>query len=220
MKHFALCLLLFSVAFSQALNTSCQIEPRFCRESNVTSCLSPCSAPVCFGVDSSTGLTSQQFALQKQFLEKTLQLQSRRTNASVAAVAYGIANEIIFELTSNFSLALELASNLSFREDPSTSLSAPIVYCDSVLREQTGKDSRIVLLTSGRMDLGGDPVPRAQVFRERSGGKIIVVALRERNRRVLEDISGSDSPNLFWLTPANFCTVLEDVNTALCETEG
>lgn len=178
-----------------------------------------CAASICFGIDSSTGLTSRQFSLQKQFLEESLQFLSKREDVSVAAVEYGIENDIIFELTSNVTLALTRSSNLSFREEPFASLSAPIVYCDSVLRNETENNSRIVLLTSGRMDLGGDPVSRAQVFRERSGGDIIVVAVGSRNRKVLEGIAGSDSQNLLWLTPDNFCAVLRDVSTALCKTD-
>ena len=56
--------------------------------------------------------------------------------------------------------------------------------------EKQKRMKRILLFTSGLANLGGDPVVRANVFRERARGEIFAVSMNNMNSGVLEEITG------------------------------
>ncbi|KAI0560301.1 von Willebrand factor A-like protein [Gracilaria domingensis] len=158
----------------------------------------PCQVDVCFGLEGSN-LTKTQFRKQKEYFQDVLTSLSERSEVRVAAVVYGAANSVLFGRTSNLTRALDKAAHLTFRGSPATSLAAPIAYCDSRLRSNSGRGSWIILFSTGESNLGGDPARRARVFRERSEGEIIVISLGDENQELLSDLSGGNSRNLFSL---------------------
>lgn len=181
-----------------------------CSETNECNSLpTTCPSDICVAMDNSVGLTQEQFDRQKAYLLGVFGALAQTTDSSVQVVAYSSQNTLLVPSTQNTTMAVNAVTNLTYIGDPFSILGSPIVYCDAQLRHEPGsvqassRNKVILMFTGGLTNLGGDPVPRANVFRDRAGGKILVVSLNGKNVRVLRQIAGSSR---------NFITVLNDTS--------
>eukprot|EP00178_Gracilaria_changii_P022973 TRINITY_DN6883_c0_g1_i1.p1 TRINITY_DN6883_c0_g1~~TRINITY_DN6883_c0_g1_i1.p1 ORF type:complete len:224 (-),score=30.17 TRINITY_DN6883_c0_g1_i1:2018-2689(-) len=179
--------------------------------------LSPsCSVSVCFGIDGGI-LTSAQVKLQRNFFKDLLEFLSQKVEVKVSAVEYGAANRRLFRLTSNLSEAIDVAANLAYRGDELSSVSSSIVYCDSVLRSEENRKVRIVLFSSGKNNLGGSPSHRADIFRMRTDGDVIVISLAHFESNMFKDITANNTGDIFLLESDEYNSLLRDVTDRVCE---
>lgn len=149
-----------------------------------------CTTSVWFALDGSTGLSRKQFQLQKRVLKALLsRISNTTTGASFNAVVYSSVNDVIFPTTSKLSVAFHALAPFSYNPDPVVFIGGSIVACDAILRTET-KAAKMVLFSSGLDNLGGEPVARAEVFKERSNGEIIVISIGGDNESVLRNVAG------------------------------
>lgn len=149
-----------------------------------------CGANVCFGLEDSDMLQKGKFNLQKQIVQDIVLELTKVSHLQLSAVQYGITNTAISPLTYNVTEFLEKLKGASFIGSKKTAVGSPIVYCDAQLSEEFGPKT-IVLLGRGRNNVGGDPIIRAELFRETSG-KIIAVAVGNADKSVLTKIVGGN----------------------------
>lgn len=178
-----------------------------------------CNSSICFGIEGSLAVSPDQFDVQKNIFKFLLQDLSDRTGPKVIGVQYASANEVLFTLTSDLEEALANISKISMSDDSFSSLSSAIVFCDRALREEEALRPKIVLFSTGQQDIGGDPVVRADVFRSRAGGDIIVIAIGNDNREVLENIAGDTEGNIFSLSTLGHSVDFNTVTSAICNSE-
>lgn len=116
---------------------------------------------------------------------------SRTDNSSYQVVSYSSANNIIVPSTSNFTLSAQALAEYKYSNDKSAVLGGPIVFCDSKLRREK-RYTKVVLFSSGLNNLGGDPVRRANIFKERTKGEIFVLSIGGKNIETLKQIASNE----------------------------
>lgn len=151
-----------------------------------------CNANVCFAIDGSGSVGQAGFDAEKQFVFDIVSIINVDEPVEIAATQYGAANSAISPLTFNsadFNVALNGAT---FLNAGFTQIRGGLLYCFNQLRKRKGDANKIVLLGDGRANLGGNPVPIANLFRKRTGGQICAVGVRYQDTQSLLDIVGGD----------------------------
>ena len=166
-----------------------------------------CNANVCFAIDGSGSISSQDFEAQIVFVgDAAAVLHSEENPVKLAAVQYGNTTSPISRLTVDvnaLSLALVRTTQLG---SPTTAVGRGINFCIRQLRRTRGEANKIVLLGDGRSTIGPNAVRRADLFR-RLGGEVCAVGAGFSDDSELLAIAGGDPEKVFVV--GNFIDVLE-----------
>ena len=102
-----------------------------------------------------------------------------------------------------------------FRADGPTSVGAGIVTFDSYSSFFPGEPNKIVLITDGRNNFGGDPVGNAQKIRKREpSGRVSAIGIGNVDEEVLRDIVGSSG---YVLSLENYVQLARVIDTVVCQ---
>ncbi|KAI0557415.1 collagen alpha-6(VI) chain [Gracilaria domingensis] len=184
-----------------------------------------CSVNLCFAVDTSGSVNQTEFNLEKEFLMDISAIVGSDSRSKLAAGQYGARTYRISSLTSDPEVFNLRVRNAVFQHDPYTSVGSGIVYCDRVLRREarTNPDAnhanKMVVLGDGRNNLGGDPIRRANTFRERAGGVVSTVGVGFQDRSALADIAGSEDRVFAINDYVELSFVLDDLVFDICGIE-
>lgn len=189
----ALVLTIFGAAFATPEQQSLRTISRSVDElHDLIEAAGGCNVIVCCALDSSGSVSENQFITQKNFVFDIISTIAGNP-LEAAAVQYGLRNRVISFLTpdiDSFILDLDAAE---FAGDIRTSIGGGIVWCHRQLGKRRGEANKMVVMGDGRNNLGGSPVQRANLFTDRTGGKVCAVGIGfGRNRRVLMRIAGGD----------------------------
>ena len=152
-----------------------------------------CNANVCFAIDGSSSINSEEFQAEKHFVQDVVSVLSDNP-VEFAAVQFSTSTTNIQSLTpddAGFLIKVENAKQvpgLSF-------VRGGLNYCVFQLLDRPGESNKIVLLSDGRSNVGGSTARRAQQFRD-FGGNVCVVGAGNQNKKELLNIVGGDS-NLY-----------------------
>lgn len=175
-----------------------------------------CNVNVCFAIDGSGSVGQRGFNAEKQFVFDIVSIIGVDEPAGLAATQFGAANSAISSLTFNSADFNKRVNAARFLNAGFTQIRGGLLYCFNELRRQTKDANKIVLLTDGRANLGGDPVPIADLFR-RTTGDICAVGVAYKNEKQLLDIVGGRARNV--LTVDNFfelADILEELVGEVC----
>lgn len=153
-----------------------------------------CDLNLCFGLEGTQAIQGKNFQIQKQLVSALVKKLSPLPHLQLAAVQYGFSNTAISPLTSDIDSFLEALSESSFDASDETAIGSPIVYCDSQLSEEEGRNI-IILLGRGRNTFGGDPMIRSELFRKQ-GGHIVTIGIGKENKKNLQKITGGFARNV------------------------
>lgn len=183
-------LLLFTSSFAQSPSDT--LVPFSAKPSSTAS--TKCNLNLCIGLEGTQAIQGKNFQIQKQLVSALVKKLSPLPHLQLAAVQYGFSNTAISSLTSDVDAFLEALSKTSFDASDETAIGSPIVYCDSQLSGEEGRNI-ILLLGRGRNTFGGDPIIRSKLFR-RQGGHIVTIGIGEENKKNLQKITGGFSRNV------------------------
>lgn len=154
-----------------------------------------CEVNLCFAIDTSGSVNSTNFEVQKDFIVDITATIGVDSRSKFAAGQYGARTRLISLLTDDLVAFNQAVEKAEFQNDPATSVGSGIVFCDRILRREVGDTNKIVILGDGRNNLGGDPVRRANVFRERARGEVCAVGVgfsRDQDEQTLIDIANGE----------------------------
>lgn len=154
-----------------------------------------CGENVCFAIDGSSFVTSAQFSLQKNLVMNVTRVISADKKVRFAAVQYGAAAVAISRTTNNRAAFLQKIRGTKFKNSDFAFVGGAIVFCDRLLSTSIGTAGKMVLIGSGRNNLGGDPARRATNFRER-GGELFAIGIGNVDSKTLKRLVGGDSSKL------------------------
>lgn len=175
-----------------------------------------CGVNVCFAIDTSGSVSVEEFDDEKFFIQDITNIIGVDPRAKFAAAQYGIRSYRISSLTDDvgqFNLDVEFAE---FRNDPATSVGAGIVFCDRQLRRRTNDTNKIVVIGDGRNNLGGNPVRRANIFRERANGEVCAVGVGFQDTVALADIANGSERVLAIDDYVELSFIIEDLVSQIC----
>lgn len=155
-----------------------------------------CKVRVCFGIDVSTRV-KEYLTFQTELVSKVVRVISVDPRAEFAGTDYSLTTDNISELTTDKRKFEGEVKKSKLSTNSETSVAAPIVYCHVLLIDKDSMRARgtTVLLSDGVSNFGGDPVQRADIFRQ-TGGKIIAVGIKKAGTTKLLDIVGGDESNV------------------------
>lgn len=177
-----------------------------------------CKANVCFAIDGSESVGKDNFDREVQFVfdfASLVNVDEKLTG--LAATQFGTSNSAITPLifsSAELNIALEKAVYLNA---PRTQIRGGLIYCFGQLRREAGDANKIVLLSDGQANLGGNPVPIADRFR-REVGEICAVGVGYQDIGSLLDIVGGSSAKV--LTVDDFfqlSDILDDLVVQVCD---
>lgn len=175
-----------------------------------------CNINVCFAIDGSASVRQSGFDAEKQFIFDVEAIINFNRAIGLAATQFGATNSPISSLTSDangFRLALNGAT---FLNGGATNIRDGISFCVAELLKSTSGPKKIVVLTDGRANRGGDPAPLADLFRA-IGGEVCAVGVGFQDVSSLLAIAGGDTERV--LTVDDFfrlADILEDLIAQVC----
>lgn len=175
-----------------------------------------CGVNVCFAIDTSGSVSAEEFDQEKFFIQDITNIIGVDPRAKFAAAQYGVRSYSISSLTAavgQFNLDVEAAA---FQNDPATSVGAGIVFCDRQLRRMSGDTNKVVVIGDGRNNLGGDPVRRANNFRQRANGEVCTVGIGFQNTKALEEIANGSERVLAIDDYVELSFIIEDLVSQIC----
>ena len=211
-QHIALLctLLVFANATDQNINAYQEsIEPK----PDPSSCV----VNLCFAIDGSASISDAQYNQQKSFVASVVKKLTKENKAGFAAVQYGVANIAISPFTEDETEFLQLVETSERKGATQTFVLSGINYCFSQLFRRTGALNSIVMLGDGERNFGGDPVDRADLFRE-TGGEVSAVAIgASPNVAALKAIAGKRTSKFFRIKNLNAVErAAEDFAKTIC----
>lgn len=156
--------------------------------------MSGCKVNVCFAIDTSGSVSDEDFVKQREFIIDITAIIGADSRSRFAAGQYGKRTYRISSLTSDVSAFNGLVQSAQLQKDGATSMGSGIVWCDRQLRRQKDDANKMVVMGDGNNNLGGDPVHRANIFRERANGRVCTVGVGfedQQDIKVLEEVAGS-----------------------------
>lgn len=182
---------------------------------------SDCAANVCFAIDGSGSVNTTEFEAALNFVQAVTNSLAFFDNTEFAALQFGsIAYPISF-LTADqdaFSDIIEAEKN-NYIGDDATSVGAGIVLCDTVLTVfRPGEPNKMVVMTDGRNNYGGNPVENAKIFRDRgANGKISAIGVgKNAPKEVLTAIAGDESRVLTVSEYVELTTIIIQLVNQVC----
>lgn len=174
-----------------------------------------CNVNLCFAIDGSDNLSPSQFGIEQDFVRGVVQDVSEDNEIGVAAVQFGIANRVISPLTEDVPAFLKALADSTFGDASRSFTGAGVVYCAGQLLGDSSRRRVMVVIGTGRTDIGGSPIARANLFKE-EGGEVIAVGVGDTNSKNLNGIA-SGSKNVFSLSSASeIGNVVDDVVSEIC----
>lgn len=149
-----------------------------------------CKANVCFAIDGSESVGADNFQKEIQFLfdfASIVNFDEQKTG--LAATQFGTANSAITRLTFSSERLNIALGNARYLNAQFTQIRGGLLFCFNELRNQKNDANKIVLLSDGEANLGGDPVPIADRFRTEVG-EICAVGVGYNDITPLLDIVG------------------------------
>lgn len=188
-------LLVFSVYSSHAseINSIPSIALKAALNEALSS-IRKCNSNICFALDGSGSVNRTDFANARSFVQSvTNQLQLIPGNEQNSAVQFGKIAYPITLLTDDLEEFNILIEKVKFRGDSATSVGAGIVTCDAILALGTSSGpNRIVVITDGRNNFGGNPVGNADIFRNRNPtNRVSAIGIGNVNGDILKMIAGT-----------------------------
>ena len=182
-----------------------------------------CNANICFAVDGSGSISTQEFINQLDFILSVSSIVTVDNAAELAAAQYSSAVTRISPLTANIARFNEIVENTKDRQVRGQSfVVGGINYCFSQLARRVGEPSFIVLLGDGRSNIGSNAVARANLFR-RVGGFVAAVGAGFADTRQLLAIAGGNKELLYevddFFDVLKLQLIVEDVTAKICGIE-
>lgn len=159
-----------------------------------------CNINLCFALDASTSITSEEFDGQIFTVIRTVRRLAqlfRVGRLGLAAVQFSAGTQTISSFSTqrrDFISAVRSAVQASAPESFPT---GGINFCFNELFDRNSREKRIVVLGNGQSTLGSDPGERADDFRAEEGKVFAVGVGTSQNTDVLLQIAGGKTENLF-----------------------
>lgn len=218
-KLLSLCALFAMLSFTNAaesLSTSTKNTPG-CTLSAIYQ--SGCTANICFAIDGSGSVSNEEFENATIFTQAVSNTLAFFQDTEYSAVKFGVRAIPLSFLTGaqTFNEIMEYATPVTGRNRWATSVGSGIVACNALLAERKGEPNKIVVMTDGRNNFGGNPVKNANIFRRKDpNGRISAIGIgkiRRRGMRTLKKIAGKDGSVL---TVEDYIELGQKVNELVC----
>jgi len=180
---------------------------------------SGCTANICFAIDGSGSVTFDEFRKAAVFAQDVSNTLAFFQDTEYAAVKFGVRSILLTFLTGaqEFNEVMEYANRVEGRNRFATSVGAGIVSCNAILAERKGYPNKIVVITDGRNNFGGDPVRNANIFRSKyPNGRISAIGIGNvtpAGLNILQGVAGSTGSVL---TVADYVELGQKVNELVC----
>ncbi|KAI0559988.1 chitin-binding protein [Gracilaria domingensis] len=153
-----------------------------------------CNANVCFAIDGSGSISSEEFDLEKAFVLDVVSVLTDNP-VEVAAVQFSTSTFPIQALTPDveqFNLRVQATNQIR----GASFVAGGVNYCVGQLIRRPGESNKVVLLSDGRSNIGGSASRAADEFRA-FGGSVCAVGAGDRSAQELLEIVGGDEDLLF-----------------------
>lgn len=175
-----------------------------------------CNANVCFGIDGSGSVSATEFQNAKDFVKDIVDIIAVDQEAEFCAVQFSLTNDAISPLTADKIAFLNALDAEPFIRGGATAIGSAIVYSDFQLSRRPGEANKIVVITDGRNNAGGDPVRRANNFRRRDpNGRVCAVGIGRTLKAPLKEIAGGQ-PVLTVDDYIQLATIVDNLVNAVC----
>ncbi len=152
-----------------------------------------CNANVCFAIDGSGSISAGEFKRSKEFvLDAVAAISVNNFGATYSAVQYGIVPyPIIRSTTDSFDFATAVEATQKIRRQR-TNVGSGIIYCSGELGRNPNMPLKIVVIGDGRNNFGGNPVRRADNFRNKypNNSAVCAVGIAFADKSKLIDLAG------------------------------
>lgn len=175
-----------------------------------------CNANICFGIDGSGSVNLTEFQKAKDFVKDIVDIIAVDQEAEFCAVQFSLTNDAISPLTADKFAFLNALAREPYISGGATAIGAAIVYSDFQLSRRLGEANKIVVITDGRNNAGGDPVRRANNFRRRDpNGRVCAVGIGKTLKAPLEEIAAGE-PVLEVDEYVQLATIVDNLVNAVC----
>lgn len=200
-----------SISTSTKTNAACTLSAIF---------QSGCTANLCFALDGSGSVSAGEFENATFFAQDVTSTLAFFPDTEYSAVKFGLRSILISFLTGSqqFNERMEVATRVTGRNARRTSVGAGIVSCNSLLAERVGEPNKMIVITDGRNNFGGDPVARANVFRANDpNGRISTVGIGPISSADLDTLNAIAGDSGSVLTVADYIELGQRVNDLICQ---
>lgn len=151
-----------------------------------------CNPNLCFALDGSASISSDDYRAQKEFVELVAAIVGTDEDAEFAAVQYGFRNRKISGMTNDVNSFLLKVDGSGHARAPVTRIGQGIRFCMKTLRKRIGDANKIVVLGDGRSRHIG---PRK--IKKTRGIEVCAVGVGFQNKDILTAIAGGDPNRVF-----------------------
>ena len=178
-----------------------------------------CNANVCFAIDGSGSINSEEFEKEKEFVLDVSSVISVDHPIEMAAVQYGTANTRITPLTASPELFNERV-DATKQVGGQSFVTGGLNYCIAQLARRPFEANKVILLGDGIENIGSRAARRAKWFRDVLGGDISVVTAGIADEENLLDIVGGDATRIYevggFLEVLDLQIVIEELTLDVC----
>ncbi len=181
---------------------------------------SKCTANICFAIDGSGSINATEFKNATVFTQAVTNTLAFFPETEYGAVQFGFSSYLISFLSkaSPFNLAMQRVKQIEPALRTFTSVGAGIVTCDTLLSTRPGEPNKMVVMTDGRNNFGGDPVKNADIFRARGpNNRVSTIGIGRQTAQgqaTLAAIAGSTGTVL---TVEDYVELFNVVNDLICD---
>lgn len=175
-----------------------------------------CNINVCFAIDGSGSVGQRGFDAEKGFVFDIESIINVRGPVGLAATQFGATSSPIIGFTTSAPAFRSAVNGARFLNARLTNIREGISFCVTELLKSRSGPKKIVLLTDGRANTGGDPVPLADLFRA-VGGDVCAVGVGHSDDRSLLEIAGGDRDRVLNVDDFfELAGILEDLIEQVC----
>lgn len=175
-----------------------------------------CNVNVCFAIDGSGSISKKEFDEEISFVLDTLAVIGADRLAGLAATQIGAVSSPISSLTFDVAAFKNALLETRFLGAESSNIRDALSFCVTELLEDTSGPKKIVVLTDGRANVGGDPAQVANSFRA-AGGEVCAVGVGLRDEPSLLKLVGGRSERVLAIDDFfNLLSTLEDFIKQIC----